>query len=113
MECGGDRGPVVVRNGFAPLLAHPLVRGYFVQGRPVEAGVISSTGVEEGFDGVGVGFGDLPSQAPAFGILVEAHRHALLVAVAKLDRADVGTAGFLSAVSRCDRGKCGHVRSPV
>ena len=108
MEGSRYSGAVFVGDGFVPLGANPLVGGGFVEGGPVEAGVVGGAVVEEGLDCVGVGLGDFPGQAPALGVLVEAVGQALLVAVAELDRADVGTAVLLSAVGGGDGGEGGH-----
>lgn len=108
MKGGRDGGAVFVGDGFVPLWANPLVGGGFVEGSPVEAGVVGGPVVEEGFDGVRVGFGDFPGQAPALGVLVEAVGQTLLVAVAELDRADVGAAVFLGAVGWRYGGEGGH-----
>ena len=108
LEGGRDGGPVFVRQRFAPLGANPLVGGGVVEGGPVEAGVVGGPVVEEGFDGVRVGFGDFPGQAPALGVLIYSVRQSLLVTVAELDRADVGTVAFLSTVSGGDGGEGGH-----
>ncbi len=108
LEGGRDGGAVFVGDGFVPLGANPLVGSGVVEGGPVKAGVVGGPVVQEGFDGVRVGFGDFPGQAPALGVLVEAVGQALLVAVAELDRADIGAAVLLGAVGWRDGGEGGH-----
>lgn len=108
LEGGRYGGAVFVGDGFVPLGTNPLVGGGFVEGGPVEAGVVGGAVVEEGLDCVGVGFGNFPGQAPDLGVLVEAVGQASLVAVAELDRADIGAAAFLGAVGWGDGGEGGH-----
>ena len=109
-EGGVDSGAIQVRNRFTPFRANPFVGGGFVEGSPVEAGGVLGAGVEEGFDSVGVGLGDFPGQVPFLRVHVrrDAVHQALLVAVAKLHRADLGAAGLLSAVGRSDRREGSH-----